>query len=101
MFEHGKTGFKTFQEADVRKPLVAVSETCDNKNICLFSNEACGSFVAPVSDPAVQKMLRLAQQIKDKIQVHRERGTYHIPAWIVPDEEGSKGSDEVPFRGRQ
>ena len=101
MFEHGKTGFTTFQEAEVRQPLVAVSETCDKNDICLFTNEKCGSMVAPVRDPIVQEILRLAQQLKDKIEVHRVKGTYHIPAWIVPEEDVGGETGQSPFKGQR
>ena len=98
LFESGKTGPTTLQDADVRKPLIAVSETCDENNICLFSNT--GSMVASLRDPIVQKIVALSKQVQDKIDVHREKGTYHIPAWVVGERKIGDGRGS-PFRGQQ
>ena len=68
------------QEGNVRRPLLAVSQVEDQGNVTIFSSQ--GSIVAPMSDPAVQKILALMTQIKTGIKVHRVNNTYRIPVWI-------------------
>ena len=82
MFEDGRRGVSTLQDAPVRKPLLAVSDVCDKGNAVLFSNE--GSFVVPLAGPAVQQAIRLIKTVKTKIKAYREKGVNRIPAWVVP-----------------
>ena len=92
-FENGILAQTCFQEGKVRKPLLAVSDVEDKGNITIFSSE--GSVVAPMTDPAVQKILKLMKEIKTAIKVHRVNNTYRIPAWTQADDV------EAPVFSRQ
>lgn len=82
MFESGAVGKSTMQDAAIRKPLVAVSDSCDKGNFVFFSNQE--SCLAPVNSKEGQAILRIIKGIKNKVRVYRENGVYKIPAWIVP-----------------
>jgi hypothetical protein len=90
-FENGIIANTCYQEGGVRKPLLAVADVLDQGNISIFSTQ--GNIVAPMSDPAVKKILELLSQIKTGIHVHRVNNTFRIPAWIqkAPKHE-AKGS---------
>ena len=88
MFENGIVANSRLQEGGVRRPLLAVSQVGDQGNVAFFSSK--GSIVAPMSDPAVQKMIDLLPQIKTGIKVHRVNNTYRIPCWI---QEGVEDAD--------
>ena len=52
-----------------------------------------------MSDPAVQKILKLLEQIKTNIEVHHVNSTVRIPAWI---QKASKLEEETsPAFSRQ
>ena len=99
-FESGIVANTCYQEGGVRKPLLAVADVLDQGNITIFSSQ--GSVVAPMSDPAVKKILELLSQIKTKIEVHRVNNTFRIPAWIQkaarPEGEASPAFSRQPQR---
>ena len=90
LFEGGIVGKSRYQECGSRKPLLSVSDLEDNGNITLFAKE--GSLIAPTSDAAVKKILSLCKEIKGAIKVHKQGGTYKIPAWVIPDSAPNAGS---------
>ena len=67
----------TFQAADVRKPLVAVSSLVD----AIFDQR---SFVLPGNAPEVDMIRQLVAQIKGRIPMYREKGIYKMRNWGVP-----------------
>jgi len=99
-FENGIIANTCYQEGGVRKPLLAVADVLDQGNISIFSNQ--GNIVAPMSDPAVKKILELLSQIKTGIHVHRVNNTFRIPAWIQkapkPEAEASSVFIRQPRR---
>ena len=60
-----------------------MSDLEDMGNVTIFSSS--GSIIAPGSDPAVKQILELMPLVKGSIKIHRSRGTYKIPAWIVDE----------------
>ena len=85
MFESGLAGKACMQESSgVKKPLLAVADVKDQGNMVIFSPS--GSMIVPFKDPIAQKIVHLMSTIKNSIKVHRVKGTYKIPAWIVPEE---------------
>ena len=83
MFEGGVIGRSRWQEARTQKPLLAVSDLEDMGNVTIFSPS--GSIIAPGSDPVVKQILDLLPLVKGSIKIHRSKGTYKIPAWIVDE----------------
>ena len=90
VFEGGIVGKSRYQECKSRKPLLSVSDLEDTGNMTLFSPEA--SLIAPISDPAVKKIMALIKEIKGAIKVHKQGGTYKILAWVIPDSAPNAGS---------
>ena len=56
LLENGNDGRFTFQAAEVRKPLLAVSSVNDKGNLVLFDNE--GSFIIPGTSTALIRQSR-------------------------------------------
>ena len=80
MFENGLVAKTCLQESAVRKPLISVNDTLIQKNVALFTN--MGSIIAPESDPAIQKILKLIPLVKNAIKMHKHQGTFKVPTWI-------------------
>ena len=95
LFENGIIANTRMQEGNVRRPLLAVSQVEDQGNVTIFSSQ--GSIVAPMSDPAVQKILALMTQIKTGIKVHRVNNTYRIPVWIKAGIENAAAVTKTVF----
>ena len=68
----------TFQAAEVRSPLVAVSGLVDKGNVTVFDKE---SFILPSNAPELEMIRSLIQQIKNKIPMYRHKGIYKVRNW--------------------
>ena len=80
ILENGSEGHFTFQAADVRKPLLAVSSVNDKGNLVLFDPE--GSFILPAHNKAlIAKLRQLVRQMTGKVDLHRKNGVYNMKAW--------------------
>ena len=79
LLEDDAPGSMTFQAAQVRKPLMAVSSVNDKGHLVLFDN--AGSFLIPSSAPEVALIRTLVQQAKGKLRMHRENGVFHLKTW--------------------
>ena len=77
---HGKAA--TFQAAQVRKPLLAVSASCDAGQLVVFDNDI--SCMLARDSPEGREIRRLAKQCIAKTTFERKGGVYTMPAWIVP-----------------
>lgn len=97
MFENGVVANSRLQEGGVRRPLLAVSQVEDQDKDTLFSSR--GSIVAPMSDPAVHKMIDLLPQIKTGFKVRRVNNIYRVPCWIQAD--GGVVAGTIPVFSRQ
>ena len=85
----------TFQDANVRKPLMAVSGCTSRGNLVLFDGE--GSFVAPGGNAEAEKIQKLIRQIKGRIGLEEERGVFLMPVWVRTG-ESSESQTEVSSR---
>ena len=74
----------TFQVAQVRKPLMAVSASCDAGHFCLFDND--GSFLIVRDSAEGQEIRSLAKRCVDKMALERRNGVYVLPTTIVAPE---------------
>ena len=78
----GKAATATFQAAAVRKPLMAVSASCDQGQLVLFDSDL--SCMLNRDSPEGREIRRLAKQCIDKTCFERRNGVYTMPAWVVP-----------------
>ena len=72
----------TFQSVDVRKPLLAVSATCDKEQLVIFDND--GSAILNRDSPEGREIRRLLKSATDKLNLERKNGIYTLPTWIIP-----------------
>ena len=74
----------TFQSAEVRRPLLAVSAACDRNQFVFFDND--GSFICDRESPEGIAILKLIKQMDKsrKIAMERKNGTYIMPVWVQP-----------------
>ena len=70
----------TFQDAEVRKPLAAVSGITEKDNVVLFDRK--GSFIAPANCPEVKTIRELIRQVKNRIELECKKGVYVMPIWV-------------------
>ena len=82
--ENGTARLATFQAASVRKPLLAVSASCDAGQMVLFDND--GSAIIERDSPEGREIRRLAKQCVAKTPLERKGGVYTLPAWVMPPE---------------
>ena len=79
--ERGAECKGNFQIADgIKKPLAAVSDSCDEGNLCLFDND--GSFIIRRESTEGKAIRELAAKARAKIELHRKNGVYTMPVWI-------------------
>ena len=72
----------TFQAAKVRKPLLAVSASCDQGQLVMFDNDI--SAMIERDSPEGREIRRLAKQCIAKTILERNNGVYTISARIIP-----------------
>ena len=84
MTADGISRLATFQIAPVRKPLLAVSASCDAGQMCLFDND--GSYFIERESSEGREIRRLAKQCIRKMTLERKNGVYVLPTWVVPPE---------------
>ena len=96
MTADGVGRLSTFQGVRVRKPLLAVSASCDKEQSCFFDND--WSFILDRNSPEGREIRRLAKQARDKICLERKNGVYILPTWVVPPEKVNK-ADRARLKG--
>ena len=79
LLEEGGRGSMTFQAADVRKPLMAISSVNDKGHLALFDLE--GSYLIPSDCPEVRQIRELVIKAQRKVRMHRENGVFHMRVW--------------------
>ena len=78
--EDGRHVNTTYQAAQVRKPLMAVSSVNDKGNLVLF--DGLESFIIPGTEKGLIRQLRdLVQRIPGKVPLHRKNAVFHMKAW--------------------
>ena len=75
----------TFQGADVRAPLLAVSSVADKGNLTIFDNQ--GSYIIPAGSKLLDEIRSLVENTDQKIPLHRKNGVYKMRAWRLPPQE--------------
>ena len=72
----------TWQIADVRNPLMAVSACNDKGNPCCFDSE--GSYIISGTSPEIAQIRELIKKASKKINVERKGGTFKVKMWRIP-----------------
>ena len=89
MTQEGALANTTWQDAEVRKPLMAVSACADKGNMTVFDQE--GSCILSGSSPEIIAIRKLVRSASKKVVVERSGGTYSFRMWRVP--KGVEPSD--------
>jgi len=77
--ENGSVGKITFQGAQVRKPLLSVSDVNKKGNVVMF--DGVGSYIIPGTAPELKDIRRLIDKITGKIKLQARNGVYTMKAW--------------------
>ena len=83
----GALGKTTWQAANVRKPLMAVSGINDKGNLVVFDN--AGSAIVPGDAPEAAEIRRLLQRCQNRVDLERSGGVFTMRAWRAGDEAAS------------
>ena len=95
MLSNGVLSSTKFQAAEIRKPLLAVSGLNDKGNPVWFDHDCTGgSFIIPKSAPELLQIRKLITDIKNRVRLEREGGTYQLRNWTV-----NKKSSGFPRQG--
>ena len=101
MLADGTAAAATFQAAKVRKPLLAVSASCDQGQLVLFDNDF--SCMMDRDSPEGRGIRRLAKQRIAKTRFERKGGVYTLPAWIIHpaklNDKDKERTKPVDFQG--
>ena len=81
MVESGEIGRLNYAGAQVRKPLLAVSDLVAKGNMTIFDED---SFIIPSTAPELILIRQLIAQAKGKIPLHQEKGIYKLRNWELP-----------------
>ena len=73
----------TFQEAKVRKPLLAVSGVIDKGNIVVF--DGSGPFILPSSRAGVAYVRKAITGVRGRIPLHAKNGVFVLRTWEPED----------------
>ena len=73
----------TFQGANVRKPLLAVSGVTDKGNIVVF--DGSGSFILPNSCAGVASVRKAITGVQGRIPLHAKNGVFVLRTWEPED----------------
>ena len=87
-------GSMTFQDAAVRRPILAVSDSTKAENLLCFDKDL--SVIINRNSPEGRAIRDLISKMKDKIVMQEHNGTYKLDAWGVPPGDGSA---LAPFQG--
>ena len=73
----------TFQGANVRNPLLAVSGVTDKGNIVVF--DGSGSFILPNSCAGVASVWKAITGVQGRIPLHAKNGVFVLRTWKLED----------------
>ena len=97
MTQEGAVVGTTWQDAEVRKPLMAVSACSDRGNMTIFDGE--GSFILSGRSEEILAIRQLVQKATKKVMVERSGGTYSFRMWRVPKEFKMPSPEQPGFQG--
>ena len=87
----------TRQDAEVRKPLMAVSACADRGNMTIFDNsESC---ILLANSDEIKEIRKLVKQASQKVAVERTGGTYSLRMWRMPGDQPGVDSASPGFTG--
>ena len=89
LVESGDVARIRYAGAQVRKPLLAVSDLNGKNNPCWFDGEE--SYIVPAGSAEIPEIRRLIQKVKRKIRMHMDNGVYKLRTWRKPSR---------PFQGQ-
>ena len=81
-----------FQDAEVLRPILAVSDSVKAGNLVMFDKDE--SVIMPRNSAEGEKIVKLIEHATSKVKLELQGGVYHLPAWV---EIASKGDDKIPF----
>ena len=84
-----------FQDAKVRRPILAVKDTMKAGNITVFDQDM--SALIPRDSYEGRMIVKAVLKAKKKIQLVEEDGVFVMPAWVVPPSMPS-ASLKAPFQ---
>ena len=79
-----------FQDASVRRPILAVKDSNRAGNIVAFDQDE--SIILPRDSREGREIRRLIKAAKLKIRLEEENGVFVMPAWVIPPKR-----PEIPF----
>ena len=79
---NGATGKITFQGADVRKPLLAVSDVNRRGNVVVFDGD--NSFIIPGTASELKDLRAIVARIRGKVPLQAKNGVYTMKVWRPP-----------------
>ena len=72
----------TFQDAKIRRPILAVIDAIRAGNIVIYGDKI--SSIIPLSSPEGRLLAKTAAKAKTKIALDEKDGVFVMPAWVVP-----------------
>ena len=93
--EDGSMSRATTQVGDVKRPLAAVSRITQANNIAFFCDDC--DYIINRKDPVAEKIIELVKQASLKTKMYKQKGTYRIRAWIVPESQKGGKKSSGPF----
>ena len=96
MTKEGAVATTVWQDAAVRKPLMAVSACEDKGNMTIFDKH--GSCILSGNSPEIGQIRALLKKASKKVAVERTGGTYSFRMWRMPHQ--SKPANHEGFQGR-
>ena len=84
--EKGQSCVAEFQvTSGIKKPLAAVSDSCDKGNIVIFDAE--DPCMLRRDSPEGQAIRRIMTDASNKMKMYKKNGVYVTPVWVVPANE--------------
>ena len=72
----------TIQDAAVRRPILAVSDSNDAGNMLVFDKRE--SVILPKGAPEIEAIRQIVAQAQRKLAMKREKGIFTLDAWVEP-----------------
>ena len=91
--DRGRLAGITFQDAPVRRPILAVGESTAAGNLLIF--DSVESAILPKDSPEIEIIRKIVQQARNRLTMKKERGIFKLDAWVMPPE-----SVATPFHRR-
>ena len=80
--EAGPAVAMCIQDASVRRPILAVSESTDAGNLIVF--DKAESVILPKGSPEIEAIRQLVSKAQRKLAMRRQKGIFTLDAWVEP-----------------